>query len=77
MKNLLTTKTDARVRLNDILVKSHKTTNYGETSLLVFHPKIWDRLSQNIKTETCFDKCNEYIDTWFGRVCKCNICALA
>ena len=40
MKYDFTPKTDARVRPNDILVKSHKTANYGVKSLTALGPKI-------------------------------------
>ena len=48
MKNVFTPKTDAKVRPDDILVKSHKPTNYGDNLLL-----------RNIKPETCFSKFND------------------
>ena len=65
MKNVFTPKTDTRVRPNDIFVKSHKLTNYGENPL-----------PRNVKPKTCFTKFKEYIDTWFGPEYKCKICAL-
>ena len=48
MKNVFPPKTDARVRPDDILAKSHKPTNYGDNLLL-----------RNIKPETCFGKFND------------------
>lgn len=51
-------KIEARLRLNDILVKSHKIINYGEKSLIVLGPKIWNQLPQKIKSAICFYKIN-------------------
>ena len=76
MKYVFTPKTDASVRPNDILVKSHKTANYGDTSLTVLGPKIWNQFPKFIKLQTCFSEFKEYIDTWFRTKCKCNICVL-
>ena len=50
MKYVFTPKTDASVRPNDILVKSHKTANYGDKSLTVLGPKIWNQFSKFIKS---------------------------
>ena len=47
---------EARVRLNDILVKSRKIINYDDKSLTVLGPKKWNQLPQNIKSENCFYK---------------------
>ena len=66
MKKVFAPKTDERIRSNDILVKLHNFTNYDDRNLLVFGSKIWNRLPQNIKSETYFNKCKEYLDTWFG-----------
>ena len=41
IKNLFTPKTDARIRPNDIFVKSNETTN-SDKSLTVLGPKIWN-----------------------------------
>ena len=38
MKHVFTSKTDAGVRVNDILVKSHKAANYSGQSLTALDP---------------------------------------
>ena len=66
MKNIFTSKENARVCPNNIVVKSHNSDTYGD--------KIWNALTQKIKSETSYKKFKEYIDLWFGPKCRCNIC---
>ena len=40
MKNLFTSKENARVRPNNIVVKSHNSATYGDKSLMALGPKI-------------------------------------
>ena len=60
MKPIFTTVTDAIVRPNE----RHKTTNYGDESLNVLCPKIWNPLRQNVKSETYFSNPKECVDIW-------------
>lgn len=53
-------------------MKSHKTANYGDKSLTMLGPKVWNQLPKNIKSESCFSIFKEYIDTWIGLKYKCN-----
>ena len=52
MKNIFTRKQNARVRPHDLLVRSHKTVTYGDKSLKILGPKIWNALPTEIKRET-------------------------
>ena len=74
MKNIFTSKENAKVRPNNIVVKSHNSATYGDKSLMTLGPKIWNALPENIKSETSYKKFKEYIDLWFGPKCRCNIC---
>ena len=74
MKNIFTSKENANVRPNNIVVKNHNSATYGDKSLMVLGPKIWNALPENIKSETSHKKFKEYIDLWFGPKCRCNIC---
>ena len=38
--------------------------------------EIWNQLTSNIKSLTSNTKSKEYIRTWFGPSCKCNICRM-
>ena len=67
MKNIFTSKENARVRPNN-------SATYGDKSLMTLGPKIWNALPENIKSETSYKKFKEYIDLWFGPKCRCNIC---
>ena len=73
MKNIFTWKENARVRPNNIVVKSHNSATYGDKSLMTLRPKIWNALPQKIKSETWYKKFKKYIDLWFGPKCRCNI----
>ena len=66
MKNIFTLKTNAKIRPTDLLVKRHNSATYGDKSLSVLGPKIWNSLTPNIKSETSFNKFKEYIGTWVG-----------
>ena len=72
VKNVLTSKENARVRPNNILVKSHNSATYGYKSFMILDPKIWNALLERNKSET-YKRFKEYIDLWFGPECRCNI----
>ena len=75
MKSIFSAKLNARVRLNDILVKARKSATFGDKSLATLEPKIWNALPQNIKPENSYVKFKVYIATYFGPKCKCNVCS--
>ena len=75
MKSIFSAKLNARVRPNDILVKTRKSATFGDKSLARLGPKIWNALPQNIKAENRYVKYKEHIATWFGPKCKCNVCS--
>ena len=72
MNSIFSAKRNSRV--NDILVKIRKSATFGDKSLVRLRPKIWNTLPQNIKAENSYVKFKEYIVTWFGPKCKCNVC---
>ena len=74
MKSIFSTKLNARVRPNDILVKTRKYASFGDKILARFGPNIWNAIPQKIKAENSCVKFKEYIATWFGPKCKCNVC---
>ena len=74
MKNMFTSKENARVHPNNIVVESHNSATYGDKSLMTLDPKIWNILPEKIKSETSYEKFKEYIDLWLGSKCRCNIC---
>ena len=68
MKNIFTSKENAKVRPNNIVVKSHNSATYGDKSLMTLGPKIWNALPEKIKSETSYKTFKEYIDLWFGPI---------
>ena len=75
MRSIFSAKLNARVRPNDLLVKARKSATFGDKSLVILGPKIWNALLQNMKAENSYAKFKEYIATWFGSKCKCNVCS--
>ena len=61
-------------RPNNILANVHKTAKYGDKSLRALGPHIWISLLEPMKAETNFIKFKQYINQWFGPICKCNLC---
>ena len=74
MNSIFSVKLNARVRPNNILVKTRKSVAFGDKSLATLGPKIWNDLPQNIKAENSYAKFKEYITTRFELKCKCNVC---
>ena len=75
IKSTFSAKLNARVSPNDILVKACKSTTFGNKSLAILGPKIWNALPQNMKAENSYVKFKEYSTTWFGPKCKFNVCS--
>ena len=46
MKSIFTSKENARVHPNNIIVKSHNSATYGDKSLMTLGPKIWNALPE-------------------------------
>ena len=76
MNNIFTPKTNAKIRTHDIIVRHHNTATYGDKSLTALGPKICNKLPTNVKSLTSITKFKEYIRTWFGPSCKCNVCRM-
>ena len=60
----------------DIFVKHYKSSKYGEKSLIVLGLKIWNQIPSDAKSLPYITKLKDYIRTWFGSSCKCNICRM-
>ena len=52
MKNIFTSKENVRVQPHNIVVKSDNSATYGDKSLMKLGPKIWNALSEKMKSET-------------------------
>ena len=63
-------------RPRNITVRHHNTATYGDKSLTPLGPKIWNKLSTNIKALTSITMFKEYISTWFLPSCKCKLCRM-
>ena len=74
MKDIFIKNQKSRSNPNNLKVHYHRTTKYGDRTLKTLGPKIWNMLPTKMKNETSFQKFKEYINTWFGPKCKCNLC---
>ena len=75
-ENILTPKIKAKIRPHDIIVRHHNAATDGDKSLSALGSKIWNKFPTNIKSLTSITKFKEYIRTWFGPSCKCNVCRM-
>ena len=66
LKEIFKTKVNSRVRPNDIIVKTQNTATYGDKSLTVLGPKIWNVFPEKVKSKSSYKRFKEYINTWFG-----------
>ena len=62
-------------RKNNLLVPSRRTTKFGNNSLRVLGPHLWNSLPKNVKEITLSQKFIEIIKTWNGPECKCYLCS--
>ena len=84
LKNIFTSKPNAKVRPSNIEVRYHKTatgvwhktTSYGDKILTALGLKICNHHQSSIKSETSLIRFEEDINTWFGPKCKYSICRM-
>ena len=74
MKNIFTSKENARVRPNNLVAKSHNSATYGNKRFMALGPKIWNAFPEKIESETLYKKFKEFMDLWSRPKCRCNIC---
>ena len=74
MENIFTPKTNAKIRPHVIIVRYHNIAIYVDKRLTALGTKIWNKLPTNLKSLTSTTKFMEFIRTWFGPNCKCNVC---
>ena len=74
LKEMYKTKVNPVVWPNDIIVKTQNTATYGDKSLTVLGPKIWNSLPQNAKSESSYRMFKECINIWLGPMCYCTYC---
>ena len=79
MKDIFTSKVNPKVLPNNLIVKRHNTTKYETKSLTTLCPQIWNTLTENITSETCYSKFRfgphgNMFNTWFGPQGNCNYC---
>ena len=58
----------------DLFVHSRNTTKYGNHSLRVLGPRIWNSLPEEIKKLSLLNAFKNYIKSWCGQKSKCYSC---
>ena len=60
--------------VNDLETQVFKGFTYGECSLRVLGPKIWNALPTDFKNSSSLFAFKKLIKTWDGPVCECKMC---
>ena len=74
MREIFKTPVNSTHRNFNLHVYNHRTVRYGDKSLRVLGPHIWNSLPENVKLEKCFAKFKNYLKSWLGPHCRCNLC---
>ena len=64
MKDILIPNINYRVLPNNITVRLHNSTTYGDKNLMRLGQKNWKKIPQNIKSETIYNKLKGFIALW-------------
>ena len=59
---------------NDLINQESKAFTYGECSLRVLGPKIWNALPTEMKDSASLVVFKNLIKTWDGPSCECKLC---
>ena len=74
MKEIFLKTTNLTHRENNLLVHHRNTTKYGDKSLRVLGPRIWNALPEPVKSETDLKSIQRIIQQWCGLNCQCSLC---
>ena len=74
MKGIVKNQRENSRHPNDIVKHVCKAFTYGEQSLRILGPKVWNSLPENIKMECNFEHFKVLINTWDGFHCNCKMC---
>ena len=56
-------------------VHARKTSKYGDNSIRVLGPHIWNSLPNELKKQTSLQNFKDSIKKWSGMSCKCYLCS--
>ena len=59
---------------DDLKVPFQNSVTFGDKSLRVLGPHIWNMLPAELKRETSYRKFKTQINNWFGPKCNCSTC---
>ena len=75
MKNLFEQRNNPRKSDFNLKIPSRNSVTFGDNSIRCLGPHIWNLLPIKIKAETTVKSFKEFISTWYGPNCKCNLCS--
>ena len=59
---------------DDLKVPIRNSVTFGDKSVRVLGPHIWNMLPAELKRETSYRKFKTQINNWFGPKCNCSAC---
>ena len=59
---------------NDLLPQRYNAFTYGECSLRILGPNVWNSLPIDMKNAQSLQVFKNLINTWDGPTCNCKIC---
>ena len=75
MKNLFAKWEVSKRKNSNLEISKRNTVKYGDKSIRSHGPHIWNGLTEEIKNENSYNKFKEYLNTWYGPKCTCNLCS--
>ena len=58
----------------NLCLPKHNQVTFGNKSLRIFGPKIWNSLPYHIKSSENLESIKRMIKHWDGRKCNCEVC---
>ena len=74
MKNLFNNRSNINRRKNDLIVHMRNPVMFWSNSLRCLGPHIWNKLPENNKEITSFEKFEKSVKNWYGPSCQCSPC---
>ena len=76
MKDLFSLSGNTLRRPNDLKVPIRYSVKFGDKSLKCLGPIIWNSLPSDIKSTSSLEIFKNFLKTWYGPTCKCNLCCV-
>ena len=74
MQSLFEKNVNSKRYKDDLKVPIQNSVTFGDKSVRVLGPHIWNMLPGELKRETSYRKFKRQINNWFGPKCNCSAC---